>query len=323
MGENQETSRLSPIFPVGNGRSGFDGVTFDHYLFICVISLIIECGNVAARADIRRIQGMRKLIIDTCKLCRRENQQLKESHLMPAGLYRRLLSSDKNPHPILVTKDGSRSSSDQITDNVFCAECEGRLDQLGENYTLRYAANKRRFRLLEELESITPALTKKEWRGYKAADTPQIKRDDLAYFALSVFWRAAIHSWPDANGTGRKDILSLGGENTEGLRRFLMGEGPMPSTMVLFFVVLTDRLSQASFYTPNLSHKRDFRWFYGFSACGFMFQLTVGKNLDYQNTAICFVRSPERWIWVRDGEAKTLQAFGSLLAKQPPEVRGK
>src|SRR6266850_5430023 len=130
-------------------------------------------------------------------------------------------ASDKNPHPILVTKDGSRSSSEQVTDDVLCAECESRFDRLGENYALRYAASERRFRLLEELQVITPSRTMKEWRGYNQADTPEIKRDELAYFALSVFWRAAIHRWPDTDGNKRKDRINLGTENTESLRRFL------------------------------------------------------------------------------------------------------
>jgi hypothetical protein len=240
---------------------------------------------------------------------------------MPAGMYRRLLSNEENPHPILITKEGSRSSSEQITDNLLCTVCESRFDRLDKNYALRCAADKRRFRLLEELEAITPSRTDREWRGYKAADSPHIKRDQLTYFALSVFWRAAVHRWPEANGKEKTKRLDLGTANTEALRQFLLGQGPMPSTMALFFVVLTDRLSQGSFYLPTITSKKDFRWGYGFFACGFMFNLTVGKHLDNRNTDICLVKSPEQWIWVRDGEAKTLEAFGSLLAKQPPEAR--
>jgi hypothetical protein len=236
-------------------------------------------------------------------------------------MYRRLLSDEENPHPVVVTKDGSRSSSEQVTDNVLCANCESRFDRLGENYALRSAATRKRFRLLEELEATPPSYANREWRGYKATDSPHIKRDQLAYFALSVFWRAAVHQWPAVNGKEKTNKLLLGGANTEALRRFLLGEGPMPSTMTLFFVVLTDRLSQSSFYLPTISSKKDFRWGYGFFACGFMFNLTVGKKLDHQTADICLVRSAEQWIWVRDGEAKTLEAFGSLLAKQPPEVR--
>jgi hypothetical protein len=264
---------------------------------------------------------MKKTIIGTCKLCVRQGQELQESHLMPAGMYRRLLSDEKNPHPILITKDGSHSSSEQVTDNVLCADCESRFDRLGENYTLRCAADRQRFRLLEELQAIPPSRIDREWRGYKASDSPRVKREQLAYFALSVFWRAAVHSWPEANGRGRTRKLELGATNTEALRRFLLGEVPFPSSMALFFVVLTDRLSQGSFYLPTPTSKNRFRWGYGFFACGFMFNLTLGKNLEYRYTGICLVKSPEQWIWVRDGEAKTLEAFGSLLAKQPPEVR--
>jgi|GraSoi_2013_20cm_1033751.scaffolds.fasta_scaffold165607_1 hypothetical protein len=38
-----------------------------------------------------------------CKLCLREDQDFKESHLMPAGVYRRIRSEEKNPHPIMIT----------------------------------------------------------------------------------------------------------------------------------------------------------------------------------------------------------------------------
>src|ERR1700687_3500501 len=95
----------------------------------------------------------------TCKLCSRTNQELKESHLMPAGMYRRILSEDKNPHPVVITKDGSHQSSRQVTDFVFCGECESRFDSGGENYTLRFAAGNGRFRLLEALESSRTSYT--------------------------------------------------------------------------------------------------------------------------------------------------------------------
>jgi len=104
---------------------------------------------------------------------------------------------------------------------------------------------------LEELEAVSPSRKDKEWRGYSVTDTPNVKRDQLAYFALSVFWRAAVHCWPTADGKGKTNKLELGAVNTEALRRFLRGEGPMPSTMALFFVVLTDRLSQATLYFPT------------------------------------------------------------------------
>jgi hypothetical protein len=59
--------------------------------------------------------------IGTCKLCKREHQELQDSHLMPQGLYKRIRSEQENsPHPILIDKSGSRPISDQISDYVFC-----------------------------------------------------------------------------------------------------------------------------------------------------------------------------------------------------------
>jgi hypothetical protein len=239
---------------------------------------------------------------------------------MPAGMYRRVRPDEKNPHPIMVTRYGSRPSCDQVTDNVLCPECEGRFDRLGENYTLRYAADRDRFRLLEELEASKPSYSQKEWRGYSNADTPQIKRDELAYFALSVFWRAAAHRWPETNGKGFLNGITLGKDNTEALRLFLLGEGPVPATMSLFFVVLTDHLSQGSFYLPTMTSRQNFCWGFGFFACGLMFNLNVGRRLEGK-TDICLMKSAAQWIWVRNGEAKTLEAFSSLIARQPPDVR--
>lgn len=202
----------------------------------------------------------------------------------------------------------------------MCAECESRFDRLGENYTLRQAADGQRFRLLQTLEAATPSYSQKEWRGYKSADAPMVKRDDLAYFALSVFWRSAAHRWPNANGVGRTIRINLGERNLDALRRYLLGEIQVPETISLFFVVLTDRLSQSSFYLPSETGKQGFVWGFGFFACGLMFHLNVGKALEGR-IGSCLIKSPERWIWVRDGEAKTLEAFTSIISRQPPEVR--
>jgi len=130
---------------------------------------------------------------------------------MPQGMYKRVRSSDKeNPHPILIDKSGSRPCSNQISDFVFCKECESRFDRNGENYALRMAAMRRRFRLQEELETVKPSFEKLDFRGYTAADTPHIKRDELAYFALSVFWRASVHEWPAIAEGGTSVKIELG-----------------------------------------------------------------------------------------------------------------
>jgi hypothetical protein len=186
---------------------------------------------------------------------------------------------------------------------------------------LRFAAGNGRFRLLEELETAQPSFSKPEWRGYKAADSPGIKREQLAYFAFSIFWRASAHIWPSTDGKSKLRGIDLGKDNNEHWRRYLYGNSAGPPAMMLFFVVLTDRLSQGTFYLPSLSHKRDFWWRYGFSACGLTFLLTVGRRLTVGNIATSLDKSAEQWIWVRDGEAKTIEALSALISKQPPQVR--
>jgi hypothetical protein len=258
--------------------------------------------------------------IGTCKLCLRADQELQKSHLMPAGMYRRLLSKERNPHPLLVTAVGSRLSSLHVTDYVLCRECESRFDEGGENYTLRFAADNGRFRLLEELQATRPSLVTREWNGYTVTDAPEIKRAQLAYFALSVFWRTSVHTWQSTDGTGKLPGITLGKQNNENLRQFLLGESPRPTTVSLFFVVLSDNLSQSSFNLPTMTHKGHSLWSYGFFACGLLFILTIGKHLPPAHVRCCLMQSTEQWIWARDGSEKTLQALSSLISKQPPGV---
>jgi hypothetical protein len=262
--------------------------------------------------------------VGQCKLCLREGQELQESHLMPQGMYKRIRSEDKdNPHPILIDKTGSRSCSDQITDYAFCKECEGRFDRNGENYALRMAALRGRFRLQEELEAVKPSFDKLDFRGYSIEDSPNIRRDDLAYFALSVFWRASVHEWPPLTDGGTPVKIELGKLNNEVLRRYLMEETSIPSNLSMFFVACTDKISQSVFYMPKLISREECVWSYGFTACGYIFNLIVARRVPDRMANLCFFHSPSRWIFMRDAEEKTIEALRSLMAQQPAELRAK
>ena len=130
-----------------------------------------------------------------------------------------------------------------------------------------------RFRLQEELEAAVPAFHKNEVRGYAVAQTPNIKRDELAYFALSVFWRASVQTWPSLTEGGKPIKIDLGETNNEALRRYLMKDSGAPTNLSMFFVACTDKASQGSFHMPNLGRKENFVWNYSFMACGYLFNL--------------------------------------------------
>jgi hypothetical protein len=256
---------------------------------------------------------VKNVVIGQCKLCLAENGRLLESHLLAAGFYRRILSTQSNPHPLLISAKGMRSSSDQVRDNVLCEDCERLFAKNGEDYALRVAADRRSFKLLDELTRCGLTRGKLEdSRWSEIRSSPKVKRDHLAYFALSVFWRAAIHRWPDPEDSTRTIKIELGQTNTESLRLFLLGEAALPPTANLTFYVLTDRLSQATIYLPGRTSKVGFRWGYGFVACGFMFNLFLGKSVDPTASRVCLIHSPERFIWIRGGEQKTLEAVGHI-----------
>jgi hypothetical protein len=262
--------------------------------------------------------------VGQCKLCLLENQELQDSHLMPQGMYKRVRSEDQdNPHPILIDKTGSRSCSDQITDYVFCKACEARFDRNGESYALRMAALRGRFRLQEELQIVQPSFEELDFRGYSVKDSPQIKRDQLAYFALSVFWRASVHTWPPISEGGDPVRIDLGKTINEALRRYLLGETGIPPNVSMLFIVCTDKMSQGSFQMPKRGKKEGFVWNYGFTACGYIFNLVVSKQVPKNMVGICFLHSPDRWIFMRDASEKIIEAFRDLIARQPPEKRTK
>ena len=133
----------------------------------------------------------------TCKLCL-QFRELKKSHFMPASLYKQSRRPGaNNPNPLLLTETRNVRTSEQITDYVFCEECERRLNDNGERYTMRQVAkqDERFFPLLETLLQATPVRMGPDAIAFDQKSTSDIDRDALAYFALSIFWRASIHVW--------------------------------------------------------------------------------------------------------------------------------
>jgi hypothetical protein len=120
---------------------------------------------------------------------------------MPAGIYRRTRSPGASVQdPVAVTDRGVQATSEQLTDFVFCSECEQRFNNNGESYVQRLVSTRNGFPLLERLNAAPHRTLGAEWRGYAERDTPDIDRIPLAYFAASVFWRASVHRWKWRDG---------------------------------------------------------------------------------------------------------------------------
>lgn len=241
-----------------------------------------------------------------CKLCLLE-KDLRRSHLMPAGVYRR-----DSPDSITVTAKKSYKSSEQITAHVFCDECEDRFDKNGENYVVRLISSKTAFPLLESLKTRPYLKLGNDFRGYADTDSREINRDAIAYFALSIFWRASVHRWKwrDGKTTG----INLGPKYNADARLYLLGQAAFPKYMTLFVVLCSDQVSQQCSFMPNCTGRHDGCWTYSFGARGLVTIMTVGKAMPLYAQKACCVSSPEKWIWSRDAQQDTLNALRKLTS---------
>jgi hypothetical protein len=230
-----------------------------------------------------------------CKLCLLE-KDLQESHLMPRALYRKARGSGQkgNQDPHLLRASGRRPSSYQVTDYVFCRECEQRFSKNGEEYVMGLVTRQDlRFPFLEMLDAI-PTITKTEkWRMYSAAQTPNIDRAKIAYFALSLFWRASVHTWQMDDG--EKVRIELGSKYNEEIRRYLLGEASIPHNAALLVTACTDRESQISFFMPGENKKVKDRSF-GVGVRGLFFLFRITNSQPPWHARLSMINTPEEWI---------------------------
>jgi hypothetical protein len=234
-----------------------------------------------------------------CKLCLL-TKDLRDSHLMPRSLYKKSRGSGTkgNLDPFLVTKNAQKQSSYQITDYVFCGDCEHRLNVNGEHYVLGLVAQQNLdFPLLDLLQAATPTVKHAHGETYSATGTPVIDRGKIAYFAISVFWRASIHTWELEDG--KKVKIDLGPKYNEELRQYLMGLTAVPKNVSLQLVVCSDALNRGLFFAPAENQKIKDRTFI-FVARGMQFYFRVSNTLKDFEQRLSIVNTAERWITVKD-----------------------
>ncbi|HWO34768.1 MAG TPA: hypothetical protein VNO32_38745 [Candidatus Acidoferrum sp.] len=207
--------------------------------------------------------GQRTIVVDSfdrkanvmvrgkCKLCLKE-KDLQDSHLLPRALYRmaRGDGAKGNQDLFVVTRQESKQSSHQTKDYLLCRDCEQLFSRNGEAYAMRLVTKQNGdFPLLAILTAVRPTVAGSEWRAYSFADTPTIARAKIAYFALSVFWRASVHTWVQANG--ERTHIELGTKYNDQIRRYLLDETAVPRNTSLQVFACSDRVNQKTFFTPR------------------------------------------------------------------------
>src|SRR6187402_606276 len=142
-------------------------------------------------------------ILGQCRLCLTDAVELQRSHSIPAAVYRALRgdSETENPNPLLVQTWGVVQTSRQPTAHLLCAVCEQRFS-VAERWVMNHGLQRDdSFPLSKMLaEKASVILSRPNVVVYGASSCSGVDTHLLAVFALSIFWRYAIHDWPNAEG---------------------------------------------------------------------------------------------------------------------------
>jgi hypothetical protein len=247
--------------------------------------------------------------VGICKLCL-QNRVLEDSHLLPAALYRMSRwEGSANPNPMLISSRGRLQTSKQIKNYVFCHDCEQRLSRNGERYTMLQVNRKEGFKLLQTLRTSTNMRSAGGFTFYYETSALGIDRQKLAYFAMSVFWRAAVHLW---HRPEQKDPIIRLGVYEEPIRKYLMEEAPFPPEMAILLFVCTDSHAQNVFYQPSQGNlEMPYTW--TFQTRGLNFYLSGMEGMPPQLAEACLINGPKGTIAARSCEEKILDATTKIM----------
>ena len=134
--------------------------------------------------------------LGTCKLCLQQ-KELQDSHFVGKGLYK---IAQKRGGPVVMTPELFIATSDQLHDYLLCRECEQLFSREGEDYVTRLVKHSDNdFPLLQKLNAAKPLAKGQSGALVFAGATVGVDTDKLAYYALSMFWRASVHVWKTLN----------------------------------------------------------------------------------------------------------------------------
>jgi hypothetical protein len=236
--------------------------------------------------------------METCKLCLKEKPLMK-SHLLPAALY-----AGKKKEYEMATAAGTFMTRTQVKQPLLCNECEQLFSDNGESHVLHAIAPKsrKRFPLHDRMRVAYAREADATSSRFHGPDF-NLDMDKFAYFAVSVVWRIAATRWVMPNGVLTEEHNL--GTFQENMRRYLLGETPLPSDMAVIVIVCSDTVSRTRFFAPGSfieGNCINFR----FLARGVTFRVMMGyQMLPYLREQSCTM--PLKNIWYADCEKRTLE----------------
>jgi len=225
----------------------------------------------------------------TCKLCLMPGADLRDSHFTPKSLYG--LFRDGTNDPVRFVEKSLFPSSKQVTDYVFCGDCEQLLNREGENWFCPLLPTVGGpFPLRERLMKAPMLYRDENMAIFPAAGNPEVDTAKLMHFALGMFLKAAVHSWKKDS---TEPYMKMEPEDVEAIRLYLLGNGDLPKRMVICITV--DSLAtplQMSVQPYRMEDTQGLKR-YVFYLPGVFFQLFIGDGAAEKNSA-CFGAHPAR-----------------------------
>ncbi len=176
------------------------------------------------------------MTVGICTLCL-QTRPLLESHFLPAALYKNLLDPGGAIRNMIVSNQQTASEeSKQVKQSLLCEGCEILLQQGGESWVLaRRLMPDNSFVLREVLRQHSPAGTRDGGSLYMASTIPEVRPEQLSYFAASIFWRASVSDWNTPLGLFKR--LPVSSEIKEGLRKLLLNEESFPDRIAILLML--------------------------------------------------------------------------------------
>jgi hypothetical protein len=133
-----------------------------------------------------------------------------------------------------------------------------------------------------------------DFAAYSGAATSAVAVSKIAYFSLSVIWRAGVHQWKQYGHEPEKLML---GPYQEQLRGYLIDKGEFPPHVVLIVTVSTtsEAKKNSMMLFPWLSEQKTCHQ-YVFVIPGVTFQVFVGKGISSRARDCCMVSSPRQYL---------------------------
>lgn len=255
----------------------------------------------------------------TCALCQ-QTRDLRNSHLVPKGLYRlaRAREGHPNPNPVILTARGRMQTSYQAVRPLLCSECEQRFSRQGEDWVLRHCyRGYGLFRLRQLLRASAPLHSDANFTIYNAASAPQVSIEKLTYFCISVFWRASVCDWESSGEHYR--AISLGAKYQEQIRNYLLGAAELPTAASILVLASGLKTPAIVFSFPD-TIRVESQHCHSLHIPGLTFQLSLGGQVEREAVeASCILRSSFHPIFqCKHGDARAQRGVLKNMGKIAP-----